>query len=88
VNNQNTPLKEEIGSAKLDFDKGAFIAINYITCKGHYKPRFEELFKTRAGAIDKMPGFLSMHVLKPSDNDGDYLIVSYWTNEEAFTGWT
>jgi len=88
LNNQNTPVKKEDKSANADFNKGAFIAINYITCKELYKPRFEELFKSRAGEIDKMSGFLFMHVLKPTDNEGDYLIVSYWTNEEAFTGWT
>jgi heme oxygenase (mycobilin-producing) len=66
----------------------SFVAINYIKCKEHYKPRFEELFKTRIKAIDKMPGFIFMNVLKPSDPDADYLIVSYWKGEEAFKDWT
>jgi heme-degrading monooxygenase HmoA len=82
-------LKNE--NVKIDtaaFKENTFVAINYISCKEHYKPRFEELFKTRAGAIDRMSGFLFMHVLKPSNNDGDYLIVSYWTHEEAFSKWT
>ncbi|HWQ80760.1 MAG TPA: antibiotic biosynthesis monooxygenase [Ignavibacteria bacterium] len=65
-----------------------FVAINYITCKDHYKPRFEELFKTRIKAIDSMPGFIFMNVLKPLDGEGDYLIVSYWRSEEAFKDWT
>lgn len=64
-----------------------FVAINYISCKEDYKPRFEELFSTRAKAIDKMPGFRNMHVLRPKD-DGDYLIVSHWDTEEEFQAWT
>ena len=35
-----------------------FVAINFISCKSHYRERFEELFANRAHAIDKMPGFL------------------------------
>lgn len=64
-----------------------FVAINYISCKDHYKPRFEELFGSRAHAIDKMPGFEYMEVLKPMDG-GNYLIVSHWDSEEAFKDWT
>jgi len=65
-----------------------FVAINYITCKDDYKDRFEELFGSRAHAIDRMPGFKNMHVLKPDEPNGDYLIVSYWENEDNFKSWT
>lgn len=64
-----------------------FVAINYIACEPHYKERFEQLFATRAHAIDRMPGFVDMQVLKPNDH-GDYLIVSHWDSEEAFKTWT
>jgi heme-degrading monooxygenase HmoA len=64
-----------------------FVAINYIHCEDHYKERFELLFGSRAHAIDRMPGFVDMHVLKPTQ-DGEYLIVSHWESEEAFKKWT
>lgn len=64
-----------------------FVAINYISCKEHYKPRFEELFASRKGAIDMMPGFVNMEVLKPKDGT-DYLIVSHWESEDNFKEWT
>jgi heme-degrading monooxygenase HmoA len=64
-----------------------FVAINYIHCQPHYQNRFEELFASRAHAIDRMPGFVDMQVLKPN-GDGDYLIVSHWSSEEAFKTWT
>lgn len=64
-----------------------FVAINYISCKDHYKVRFEDLFATRKGAIDKMPGFEYMEVLKPADGS-EYLIVSHWDSEDAFKDWT
>ena len=65
-----------------------FVAINYISCKDHYKERFEQLFATRAKAIDIMPGFKYMEVLKPMDNTDNYLIVSHWESEDNFKTWT
>lgn len=65
-----------------------FVAINYIDCIEEYKPRFEELFGSRAKAIDTMPGFRSMHVLKPQSPEAPYLIVSYWDSETYFKAWT
>lgn len=64
-----------------------FVAINYIRCEEDYRHRFEELFATRAHAIDRLPGFVAMEVLKPQA-DGEYLIVSHWESEEAFKRWT
>lgn len=65
-----------------------FVAINYITCKPFYRERFEQLFATRAQAIDKMPGFIDMQVLRPGKEDDPYLVVSYWESEDAFKAWT
>jgi heme oxygenase (mycobilin-producing) len=73
--------------SQLDSEAG-FVAINFITCKDHYRPRFEELFATRVGAIDRMPGFKRMQVLKPNKEGEPYLIVSYWNSEEEFKSWT
>jgi heme-degrading monooxygenase HmoA len=64
-----------------------FVAINYISCEPHYRERFEQLFGSRAHAIDRMPGFVDMQVLKPN-TEGEYLIVSHWSSEEAFKTWT
>jgi heme-degrading monooxygenase HmoA len=64
-----------------------FVAINYISCEEHYRSRFEELFGSRAHAIDRLPGFVRMEVLKPHA-EGEYLIVSQWESEEAFRTWT
>ncbi|MBN9503458.1 MAG: hypothetical protein BGO01_04080 [Armatimonadetes bacterium 55-13] len=65
-----------------------FVAINFISCNDTYKSRFEELFATRAKAIDRMPGFLNMQVLRPNKDGEPYLIVSHWKNEEDFRKWT
>ena len=66
---------------------GFFVAINYIDCEPHYIERFEELFGKRAHAIDRLPGFRDMQVLKPKEG-GSYLVVSFWDNEDSFKQWT
>lgn len=65
-----------------------FVAINFITCKDYYQSRFEELFATRAKAIDTLPGFQNMEVLKPQKEGEPYLIVSHWVDEQSFKDWT
>lgn len=65
-----------------------FVAINYIDCSEEYVERFEELFSTRARAIDRLPGFRNMNVLKPKQPGDKYLIISYWDKEEDFKSWT
>lgn len=65
-----------------------FVAINFITCQDSYRERFEELMTTRARAIDEMDGFQRMQVLRPKDENENYLIISEWDNEESFKAWT
>jgi heme oxygenase (mycobilin-producing) len=64
-----------------------FVAVNYIDCTEAYRTRLEELLATRAHAIDAMPGFINMHMLRPLHEGDRYLIVSYWETESAFKDW-
>ncbi|MDW8273366.1 MAG: antibiotic biosynthesis monooxygenase [Chitinophagales bacterium] len=68
--------------------KSTFVAINYISCSPDYRERFEYLFSTRAHAIDRMPGFIDMMVLKPQKDDEAYLVLSRWESEAHFKAWT
>lgn len=68
-----------------------FVAVNYITCREDYQERFEELFRSRVGAIDSMPGFVRMQVLRPRESGAErtaYLVVSEWDSETDFKRWT
>lgn len=64
-----------------------FVAINYISCKDFYREKFEYLFRTRAKAIDRMPGFRFMRVLRPQRDGAPYLIMSFWDSEDCFKAW-
>lgn len=67
--------------------QAGFVAINAIRCSSAYAHRFEELFQTRARAIDAMEGFLGMRVLKPTRDGDPYLVVSFWRDASCFQGW-
>ena len=64
-----------------------FVAVNFISAIPEYIERFEYLFSTRAKAIDTLPGFFDMEVLRPTEEGGDYLVVSRWESEESFKAW-
>ncbi|BBO23179.1 heme-degrading monooxygenase HmoB [Candidatus Nitrosymbiomonas proteolyticus] len=64
-----------------------FVAINYISVRNDYALRFEELFATRAHAIDRVPGFVEMFVLRPDREGEAYLIISQWEDESGFRAW-
>jgi len=66
---------------------GEFVAVNFISCTAPYRERFEQLFGSRAHAIDRVPGFRHMVVLRPEREGDDYLVVSFWTDRAAFDGW-
>jgi heme-degrading monooxygenase HmoA len=65
-----------------------FVAINFIQCQPHYRERFEDLFRSRARAIDRMPGFIRMQVLRPQHEGESYLVISHWADEASFKAWT
>ena len=72
----------------LQLCKPGFVAVNTIHCEADYVPRFQQLFTSRAGAIDRMAGFLGMYVLEPQETGGAFLVVSHWTSEDSFATWT
>ncbi|HMS56873.1 MAG TPA: antibiotic biosynthesis monooxygenase [Fimbriimonadaceae bacterium] len=65
-----------------------FVAINTIQCQPEYVDRFKDLFQARAHAIDRIPGFLGMYVLSPTEEGGAHLVISHWVNQGAFDSWT
>lgn len=83
-----SPTTAVDASATAPSHASNFVAINYITCTPDYRARFEELFGSRARAIDLMPGFQDMQVLRPQTEGEPYLVVSHWQSEEAFKAWT
>ena len=60
---------------------------NRIFVAKEYAEAFEERFKTRAGLVDGMPGFLQNQVLRPVNEGDPYIVLTFWESREHFQAW-
>ncbi len=47
----------------------------------------EERFAARAGEVDKVDGFESFELLRPTEGTDRYLVVTKWRDEASFKAW-
>lgn len=47
----------------------------------------EQRFAARAGEVEKVDGFESFELLRPTEGFDRYLVVTRWRDEESFQGW-
>ena len=60
---------------------------NRIYVNPEYAERFEENFRKRAGAVDRMPGFVSNQVMRPTKPGDPYIVLTYWDSKQQFEAW-
>ena len=63
------------------------IVTNRVFVGSDWEQEFEARFRSRAGQIDKQPGFLRMLILKPLANGLPYVVHTEWENQDAFQKW-
>jgi heme-degrading monooxygenase HmoA len=64
-----------------------FIVMNRIPVTEGREQDFEQTFIGRDRAVDKMPGFIDMQVLRPTEGR-TYVVLTRWQSQEAFKAWT
>lgn len=64
-----------------------FVVMNRITLTEGREQEFEKTFIDRDRAVDQMPGFIDLQVLRPSEGR-TYIVMTRWTSREAFDAWT
>ena len=72
-----------------------FITMNRIYISDDYTGDFEERFRTRAGEVDKAPGFVRNLVLRPAGHrvaedlprEQPYVVMTMWKSKEDFDAW-
>lgn len=64
-----------------------FVVMNRIPVNPEYAKQFEERFKNRAGAVDKMKGFIRNQVLRPDTENDPYIVMTYWESKADFDNW-
>ncbi|PPA72398.1 antibiotic biosynthesis monooxygenase family protein [Jeotgalibacillus proteolyticus] len=80
------PRKYEIFEQSGTFEREGFFVFNNIPVSDEGRPVFEDRFKTRAGLIDKEPGFVAIRVLRPIKSD-IYVVLTQWKDEDSFKNW-
>jgi heme-degrading monooxygenase HmoA len=60
---------------------------NRIFVNLEYADRFEETFRTRAGLVDTMPGFIANRLLRPVNPDDPYIVLTFWETRAHFEAW-
>lgn len=63
------------------------IVMNRIPVAEGREEDFERTFTERDRAVDKMPGFIDLQVLRPAEGR-TYVVLTRWQSREAFTAWT
>lgn len=61
---------------------------NRIFVAPEFADRFEERFRTRAGRVDQMPGFVRNLVLRPTAPGDPYVVLTFWESRAQFEAWT
>ncbi len=63
------------------------VKINALAVPSHLAQTLEERFANRAGEVEKLPGFEGFSLLRPTDSEGRYFVVTRWRSEEDFQRW-
>jgi heme-degrading monooxygenase HmoA len=63
------------------------VVMNRIAVAAGREPDFEKTFAERDRAVDGMPGFIDMQVLRPAEGN-TYVVLTRWKSREAFQEWT
>lgn len=64
-----------------------FIVMNRITVAEGREADFEKTFTERDRAVDLMPGFVDMQVLRPAEGR-TYVVLTRWKSRADFESWT
>lgn len=63
------------------------IVMNRIAVAEGREQDFEKTFTERDRAVDRMPGFIDMQILRPAEGR-TYVVLTRWKSREAFRQWT
>lgn len=63
------------------------VKINAIEVPEGAGPQLEERFAARAGAVEGQPGFQYFQLLRPTEGESRYFVVTWWDSEESFQNW-
>ncbi len=63
------------------------IICNRISVNREHEAAFEALFATRMKLVDRMPGFIGFQLLRPTQPNDPYIVMTTWDSEADFRAW-
>jgi heme-degrading monooxygenase HmoA len=63
------------------------VKINAIEVPEGAGEELEARFAARAGAVEGQPGFQYFQLLRPTEGESRYFVVTWWDSEESFQAW-
>lgn len=64
-----------------------FVAVSRFRVANGMADQVREAFENRPHLVDESDGFLRMEVFSPLDADEEFILVTWWTDEECFRRW-
>lgn len=65
----------------------SIVKINAIEPEAGKSDELEQRFRARVGAVEHADGFEELMVLRPTENETRYFVMTRWASEEAFQRW-
>lgn len=63
------------------------VKVNAIEVPEGAGAELEQRFAARSGAVEHSPGFEGFQLLRPTEGETRYFVMTWWESEEAFQGW-
>lgn len=63
------------------------VVCNRIPVNHEHGAAFEERFKDRSGLVDGMDGFIAFQMLRPSNPEDPYIVMTFWESHDHYTRW-
>lgn len=64
-----------------------YVVMNRVMVNSGWEDEFEARFKKRSGEINKVPGFVSMQILKPDRENCPFIVLTHWQDKPSFEAW-
>ena len=65
----------------------SIVKINAITVPEQDREEFERRFAARQGVVDQSPGFEGFQLLRPTEGEERYFVITRWADEASFVAW-
>jgi heme-degrading monooxygenase HmoA len=64
-----------------------YVSISRFRVRNGMEREVADAFRARPHLVDDAPGFVRMEVLSPAEDDSEFWLVTYWTDEASFRAW-